>query len=371
MRMFDHANILKLHTVLESQRFIHIVLEYAEKGELFDYLVGERYLQETVAFNFFRQIIYALEYLHQHSICHRDLKPENILLDKNYQIKIADFGFARWMREKTAETSCGSPHYASPEVIRGQTYSGAKADIWSAGIILFALLSGYLPFDDPSVKNLLLKVKKGKFVMPERFHPQIKDLIKGMINVDVDKRFTIEQIKSHPAFRFGLPSEYIIPKPIPIPDLQEPINSSRLPDLVIQTLNAIGISPEEIAEELYVTGTNTTKVFVSMIQEHALIQQLPWEAAINRIEAFTNTGDAMKEGVEITYIKNDVEHMSAETPEDGFSLATTASWFVEEPDLDFPNSIKFGPSSCYSDIVMCGLQKMLLENGFVFSTQIH
>jgi BR serine/threonine kinase len=140
MKLMDHPHILKLLDVLDSPRHIHLVLEYAENGELFDYVVRAQTLRVDVALEIFRQIIYGLDYLHSLSICHRDLKPENILLDGNGQIRIADFGFARWMRAKIAETSCGSPHYAAPEVIRGLPYDGCAADIWSAGVILYALL---------------------------------------------------------------------------------------------------------------------------------------------------------------------------------------------------------------------------------------
>ncbi|OHT12375.1 CAMK family protein kinase [Tritrichomonas foetus] len=141
MRLVDHPHILKLVDFLESPRHLYIVLEYASKGELFDYLVENNTLPEEVAMRFFRQIIYGLEYLHSLGICHRDLKPENILLDENLNIKIADFGFARFVKTNIAETSCGSPHYAAPEVIRGQPYDGRAADIWSCGVILYALLA--------------------------------------------------------------------------------------------------------------------------------------------------------------------------------------------------------------------------------------
>jgi BR serine/threonine kinase len=141
MRLLDHPQILKLVDVLDSPRHLHLILEYAENGELFDYLVRAQMLREDTALDIFRQLIFGLEYLHSRSICHRDLKPENILLDSNGRIRIADFGFARWMRSKIAETSCGSPHYAAPEVIRGQPYDGCAADIWSAGVILHALLA--------------------------------------------------------------------------------------------------------------------------------------------------------------------------------------------------------------------------------------
>ena len=141
MKLLDHPHILKLIDVLEGAHHLHLVLEYAEQGELFDFLVRSQSLKEDVAMDIFRQLIYGLDYLHSHSICHRDLKPENILLDNFGHIKIADFGFARWMKENIADTSCGSPHYAAPEVIRGHPYDGCAADIWSAGVILFALLA--------------------------------------------------------------------------------------------------------------------------------------------------------------------------------------------------------------------------------------
>ncbi|OHS95141.1 CAMK family protein kinase [Tritrichomonas foetus] len=141
MRLVDHPHLLKLVDVLESPRHLYIVLEYAQNGELFDFLVQRNALEPDIAMKFFRQIIYGLEYLHSLGICHRDLKPENILLDSNLNIKIADFGFARFVKSHIAETACGSPHYAAPEVIKGQPYDGRSADIWSCGVILYALLA--------------------------------------------------------------------------------------------------------------------------------------------------------------------------------------------------------------------------------------
>lgn len=141
MRLLDHPHLLKLIEVCESKRRLYIIIEYAAHGELFDYLVARRSLSVEEGMKIFREIIYGLDYLHVHAICHRDLKPENLLLDEFDHIKIADFGFARWMRANIAETSCGSPHYAAPEVIRGLTYDGRAADVWSCGVILYALLS--------------------------------------------------------------------------------------------------------------------------------------------------------------------------------------------------------------------------------------
>lgn len=141
MQFLKHPYLIELYEVYESKNHLYMILEYAPKGELFDYIVSHRFLKPESALHFFRQIIYGIEYLHANSICHRDLKPENILIDENENLKIADFGFARWMRTNTAKTSCGSPHYAAPEVIRGTPYDGRIADVWSCGVILFALVA--------------------------------------------------------------------------------------------------------------------------------------------------------------------------------------------------------------------------------------
>ena len=141
MKLLDHPHLLKLIDVFESPRHLYMVIEYASHGELFDYLIERRSLTSETAIKFFRQIIYGLEYLHSNSICHRDLKPENILLDSNESIKIADFGLAKCVRFSTMGTSCGSPHYVAPEVVKGEPYDGRCADIWSAGVIFYTLLS--------------------------------------------------------------------------------------------------------------------------------------------------------------------------------------------------------------------------------------
>jgi BR serine/threonine kinase len=211
MRLADHPHILKFLDYLESPRHLYIVVEYASRGELFDYLVENRTLSEDAARPFLRQLIYGLEYLHSLGICHRDLKPENILLDEHLNIKIADFGFARFVRTNIANTSPGSPHYAAPEIIRGVPYDGRAADVWSCGVILYALLAGYLPFDDISVRNLLVKVRHGQYVMPALSRSAC-DLIQRMLTLDPAERITIDRIKSHGFFTADLPAEYVLPR---------------------------------------------------------------------------------------------------------------------------------------------------------------
>lgn len=277
MRLIDHPHLMKLVEVCESQRHLYMVLEFCAHGELFDFLVARRRLEPELALRIFRELIYGLEYLHAHAICHRDLKPENILLDECDHVKIADFGFARWMRSNIAETSCGSPHYAAPEVIRGLHYDGRAADVWSCGVILYALLAGRLPFDDPSVRTLLAKVKSGKYVMPD-FPEEIQALIYGMLQVDVEKRLTIEQIKMHPVFRCGLPETYIVPSPLPIPMMNEPMSPELIDEGFLTVLRGIGYdSDEEIYSEMMSSEHTHAKVFYEMFNGDVSVASLPWQ----------------------------------------------------------------------------------------------
>ncbi|XP_043514261.1 serine/threonine-protein kinase BRSK2 isoform X2 [Frieseomelitta varia] len=198
MKLIDHPHVLGLSDVYENKKYLYLVLEHVSGGELFDYLVKKGRLTPKEARRFFRQIISALDFCHSHSICHRDLKPENLLLDEKNNIKIADFGMASLQPAGSMlETSCGSPHYACPEVIRGEKYDGRKADVWSCGVILYALLVGALPFDDDNLRKLLEKVKRGVFYIPHFVPPECQNLLKGMIEVDPDKRLTLAEINRH------------------------------------------------------------------------------------------------------------------------------------------------------------------------------
>lgn len=202
MKLINHPNIMGLYDVWENKNDLYLILEYIEGGELFDYLIKRGRLQEYEAIGYFKQIINGINYLHQFNICHRDLKPENLLLDFNKNIKIADFGMAALeVNEKLLETSCGSPHYASPEIVAGKNYHGAPSDIWSCGIILFALLTGHLPFDDENIRKLLMKVQNGKFIMPQNLSSEAKDLISRMLKVNPDDRIKINEIINHPLLK--------------------------------------------------------------------------------------------------------------------------------------------------------------------------
>ncbi|KAL4263632.1 Protein kinase domain-containing protein [Pleurotus pulmonarius] len=201
MKLMNHPNIMRIYDVYEGEKELYLVLEYVEGGELFDFLVNRGRLPPVEALVYFKQIIYGLNYAHTFSIIHRDLKPENILIHTLNPplVKIADWGMAAFAPPSLQlETSCGSPHYASPEIVNGEKYEGTATDIWSCGVILFALLTGRLPFDDKNVRHLLNKVRLGKYEMPTWIDPLARDLISRMLVVDVNTRITIPEILKHP-----------------------------------------------------------------------------------------------------------------------------------------------------------------------------
>ncbi|KAH0835946.1 hypothetical protein J3R83DRAFT_9871 [Lanmaoa asiatica] len=227
MKLMNHPNILRIYDVFEGENELYLVLEYVEGGELFDFLVNRGRLPPLDALAFFKQIVYGLNYAHTFSIIHRDLKPENILIHSLNPplIKLADWGMAAFAPPALQlETSCGSPHYASPEIVNGRKYKGNATDIWSCGVILFALLTGRLPFDDKNVRTLLAKVKTGRFEVPAYVDPLARDLLTRMLVVDVNQRITIPQIMAHPWFNKITPGIVYVPAPS-VTELAKPLAS--------------------------------------------------------------------------------------------------------------------------------------------------
>lgn len=182
----------------------YLIMEFIEGGELFSYIHEESSIPEMNVVHIFRQIIAALIYCHRINIHHRDLKPENILLDRETMtVKLVDFGMAALQPDgKKLTTPCGSPHYAAPEVIKTTSYDGAKADVWSCGVILFVLLTGTPPFnysgEDRHLKNLFRDIQMAKYVMPDNLSPEAKDLIRKILVADPKRRIGLDDIWSHP-----------------------------------------------------------------------------------------------------------------------------------------------------------------------------
>ncbi|KAL2856281.1 kinase-like domain-containing protein [Aspergillus pseudodeflectus] len=210
LQLLRHPHIIKPYTVISTKTDIIMVLEYAER-ELFDYLVKRGRCNDAEARKFFQQIICAVEYCHRHKIVHRDLKPENLLIDRDKNVKIADFGLSNIMTDGNfLKTSCGSPNYAAPEVISGKLYAGQEVDVWSCGVILYVLLVGRLPFDDDYIPALFKKIAAGNFHMPTYISSGAARLIRSMLQVHPVHRITIEEIRKDPWFLQDLP-KYLHP----------------------------------------------------------------------------------------------------------------------------------------------------------------
>ncbi|XP_064153211.1 5'-AMP-activated protein kinase catalytic subunit alpha-1-like isoform X1 [Anguilla rostrata] len=211
LKLFRHPHIIKLYQVISTPTDIFMVMEYVSGGELFDYICKNGKLDEKESRRLFQQIISALDYCHRHMVVHRDLKPENVLLDAQMNAKIADFGLSNMMSDgEFLRTSCGSPNYAAPEVISGRLYAGPEVDIWSSGVILYALLCGTLPFDDDHVPTLFKKICDGIFYTPQHLKPAVSSLLKRMLQVDPMKRATIKDIREDEWFQKDLP-KYLFP----------------------------------------------------------------------------------------------------------------------------------------------------------------
>ncbi|KAM0439670.1 hypothetical protein ACHAPT_000762 [Fusarium lateritium] len=200
LKLIEHPNIMKLYDIWENRSEVYLILEYIDQGDLFTFINMKGRLSEEVSVYFFRQMISAISYCHSFNICHRDLKPENILISADLQIKIADFGMAALHQTDTHQlaTACGSPHYAAPELLKNRQYRGDRADIWSMGVILYAMLSATLPFDDPDIRVMMARTKKGQYEMPGFLSPEAEDLIRCMLQVNPDRRITLKDIWRHP-----------------------------------------------------------------------------------------------------------------------------------------------------------------------------
>ena len=204
LKRLNHPNVIKILKIQEDSKKFYIIMEYCENGELFNRIVEKQRLNEDESAYFYYQIICGLEYIHKNDIAHRDLKPENLLLSKNDILKIIDFGLSNYSYFNfLLGTPCGSPCYASPEMVSGKKYNGFLIDVWSTGIILFAMICGYLPFEDNDNEVLFGKILKCKINYPKHIGELPLDLMKKIIVPDPNKRITLNQIKQHPFYLKG------------------------------------------------------------------------------------------------------------------------------------------------------------------------
>ncbi|XP_058613176.1 serine/threonine-protein kinase MARK2 isoform X10 [Onychostoma macrolepis] len=256
MKLLNHPNIVKLFEVIETDKTLYLVMEYASGGEVFDYLVAHGRMKEKEARAKFRQIVSAVQYCHQKCIVHRDLKAENLLLDADMNIKIADFGFSNeFTLGNKLDTFCGSPPYAAPELFQGKKYDGPEVDVWSLGVILYTLVSGSLPFDGQNLKELRERVLRGKYRIPFYMSTDCENLLKKFLILNPTKRGSLEQqIMKDRWMNVGHEDDELKPYIEPQPDYKDPKRTGQHPssaggwkrDIMLR----MGYSLDEIQDSL-------------------------------------------------------------------------------------------------------------------------
>ncbi|XP_016356978.1 serine/threonine-protein kinase MARK2-like isoform X9 [Sinocyclocheilus anshuiensis] len=256
MKLLNHPNIVKLFEVIETDKTLYLVMEYASGGEVFDYLVAHGRMKEKEARAKFRQIVSAVQYCHQKCIVHRDLKAENLLLDADMNIKIADFGFSNeFTLGNKLDTFCGSPPYAAPELFQGKKYDGPEVDVWSLGVILYTLVSGSLPFDGQNLKELRERVLRGKYRIPFYMSTDCENLLKKFLILNPTKRGSLDQqIMKDRWMNVGHEDDELKPYIEPQPDYKDPKRTGQHPssaggwkrDIMLR----MGYSLDEIQDSL-------------------------------------------------------------------------------------------------------------------------
>ncbi|XP_057694045.1 MAP/microtubule affinity-regulating kinase 4 isoform X4 [Corythoichthys intestinalis] len=243
MKTLNHPNIVQLFEVIETEKTLYLIMEYASGGEVFDYLVAHGRMKEKEARGKFRQIVSAVHYCHQKNIVHRDLKAENLLLDANSNIKIADFGFSNeFMAGSKLDTFCGSPPYAAPELFQGKKYDGPEVDIWSLGVILYTLVSGSLPFDGQNLKELRERVLRGKYRVPFYMSTDCEGILRRFLVLNPTKRCSLEQIMKDKWLNVSYEGEELKPHKEP----EEDFNDTARIDVMV----GMGFTREEIRDSL-------------------------------------------------------------------------------------------------------------------------
>jgi len=199
MKKLSHKNILQVKNITEDKENVYIVMDYARNGDLLEYVNSKKKLTEEEAREIFIQIVEALNYTHNKNIIHRDIKLENILLNENNEVIIGDWGFAGyWSTENKIKCKWGSILYAAPEVFLGREYTGPEIDIWSLGVVLYAMVTGRLPFGGANNNEIAMNIVEGNFKLPSTCSKSLSDLIHSMLTVDSQYRIKMNDIKEHP-----------------------------------------------------------------------------------------------------------------------------------------------------------------------------
>ncbi|KAL0407512.1 UNVERIFIED_CONTAM: CBL-interacting serine/threonine-protein kinase [Sesamum latifolium] len=239
MKLIRHPNVIRMYEVMASKTKIYIVMEFVTGGELFDKIATKGRLKEDEARKYFQQLINAVDYCHSRGVYHRDLKPENLLLDANGVLKVSDFGLSALPQQVREDgllhTTCGTPNYVAPEVINNKGYDGAKADLWSCGVILFVLMAGFLPFEESNLMALYKKIFKADFSCPAWFSSSAKKLIKRILDPNPSTRITIAEILENEWFKKGYKPPVFEHEDVTLDDVNAIFNESAdSPNLVVE-----------------------------------------------------------------------------------------------------------------------------------------
>ncbi|CAD8170425.1 unnamed protein product [Paramecium octaurelia] len=271
LRKLRHPNVVQLFEIVESDTKLYIVTEYASGGELFDHIVRNKRLEEREAARLFIQLIHAVTYIHDHQVVHRDLKPENVLLNEG-TLKVVDFGLSStYQPGQKLKTPCGSPCYAAPEMLQGLSYDGLFTDIWSSGIILYAMICGCVPFEDQNTKRLYEKIKTSDFHLPKHVSLQAGDLLKKLLMKDPQQRITLQEIKNHDFIKFA--GQYSIP------------HSLKIDNDIVQQMVQYGLSNQsEIIEQIQNNKHNQiTTTYYLLQNKNPQSQQQFQQSTFNKI----------------------------------------------------------------------------------------
>jgi 5'-AMP-activated protein kinase catalytic alpha subunit len=279
LKKLRHNNLIQLYEIIESPEEINLVTEFVEGGELFHYIVENERIREKEASLFLLQILAGVEYLHRLGVVHRDLKAENILLDQRRTIKIIDFGLSNTYKPgEKVTTACGSPCYAAPEMIKSLPYNGLEVDIWSCGVIMFAMICGYLPFEDNNdTKKLYRKIMNGEFDIPEFVSPFARDLLKRMLTVDPARRYRLDEIRAHSWFGSQVYRE-----------LGVVVNKEQLAldEKVLAKLAEFGYGPSEARSNLLKNRHNkATTLYYLLLEKQCRLESRPCLRHVSRASA--------------------------------------------------------------------------------------
>uniref|UniRef100_A0A8C8FZI7 non-specific serine/threonine protein kinase n=1 Tax=Oncorhynchus tshawytscha TaxID=74940 RepID=A0A8C8FZI7_ONCTS len=268
MKMLRHPHIIRLYQVMETERMIYLVTEYASGGEIFDHLVAHGRMAEKDARRKFKQIVAAVHFCHCRNIVHRDLKAENLLLDHNLNIKIADFGFSNlFSRGQLLKTWCGSPPYAAPELFEGKEYDGPKVDIWSLGVVLYVLVCGALPFDGSTLQNLRARVLSGKFRIPFFMSTDCEYLIRHMLVLEPSRRLSMEQICKNKWMKQGDPDPEFERLIVECEQVKSERETELINEQVLMAMSEMGLDRERTLQSLHTDAYDHYSAIYSLLSD--------------------------------------------------------------------------------------------------------